>query len=189
MKDNESDIIRCDWANNSDLERHYHDTQWGKPVHDDSVLFKMLILEGMQAGLSWSTILKKMDTISQAFDNFDPHIIKDYDEKKVEELLQNPGIIRNRLKVLAVINNAKAYLELCKEFGSLDHYLWSYVNYSPIVNSWEAIDEVPNNTQLSDEISKDLKKRGFKFVGYTIIYAYMQGIGMVNDHLITCSYR
>lgn len=189
MKNNDRDTIRCDWANNGDLERHYHDTQWGKPVHDDSVLFKMLILEGMQAGLSWSTILKKMDTISQAFDNFDPHIIKGYDEKKVEELLQNPGIIRNRLKVLAVINNAKAYLELCKEFGSLNDYLWSYVNYSPIVNSWERIEEVPNNTQLSDEISKDLKKRGFKFVGSTIIYAYMQGIGMVNDHLITCSFR
>lgn len=182
-------IIRCDWANKGNLERHYHDTIWGKPVYDDRELFKMLILEGKQAGLSWSTILKKLDSLSEAFDDFDPYVIKNYDDKKIEELLQNKGVIRNRLKINAVINNAKAYLKLCEEFGSLNDYLWSYIDYSPILNLWETIEEVPTNTELSDEISKDLKQRGFKFVGSTIIYAYMQAIGMVNDHLVKCEFR
>ena len=159
-------IIRCDWANKSELEKKYHDEEWGIPVHDDKKLFKMLILEGKQAGLSWTTILSKMNTLCEAFDDFDPNIIIKYDDKKVENLLNNEGIIRNKLKINAVINNAKQYFKLCEEFGSLDKYLWAYV----------------------DKISKELKKRGFKFVGSTVIYAFMQAIGMVNDHLVTCSF-
>ena len=181
-------IIRCDWANKSELEKKYHDEEWGIPVHNDKKLFKMLILEGKQAGLSWTTVLSKMETLYEAFDDFDPNIIIKYDDKKVEELLKNEGVIRNKLKIDAVINNAKQYFKLCEEFGSLDKYLWAYVDNKPIKNSWTKIEEVPARTELSDKISKDLKKRGFKFVGSTIIYAFMQAIGMVNDHLVTCSF-
>lgn len=183
------EIRRCNWANKSELERKYHDEEWGIPVHDDKKLFKMLILEGKQAGLSWSTILSKMDSLCEAFDNFDPSIIIKYDEKKIENLLKNEGIIRNKLKINAVINNAKQYFKLCEEFGSLDKYLWAYVDNKSIKNSWKKIEDVPAKTALSDKISKDLKKRGFKFVGSTIIYAFMQAIGMVNDHLVTCSFH
>lgn len=186
MADNK---IRCDWAKKNDLERSYHDAHWGKPVHDDKVLFKMLILEGQQAGLSWSTILSKWETLCAAFDDFDPAILKDYDDKKIEALLKNEGIIRNRLKVNAAITNAKAYYKLCEEFGSLDKYLWGFVGNKQIVNSWSKIEEVPASTELSDTISKDLKKRGFKFVGSTTIYAYMQAVGLVNDHLLSCAFR
>lgn len=189
MKENEDNKIRCDWANKNDLEKYYHDTQWGKEVHDDYELFKILILEGKQAGLSWLTILSKMKTLCEAFDDFNPEIVRDYDEKKVEELMQNEGVIRNRQKINAVISNAKEYFKLCEEFGSLNEYLWKYVDYKPIKNSWQTIEEVPSSTELSDKISKDLKKRGFKFVGTTTIYAYMQAIGMVNDHLIKCEFR
>ena len=145
-------IIRCDWANKSELEQKYHDEEWGIPVHDDKKLFKMLILEGKQAGLSWTTILSKMDTLCEAFDDFDPNIIIKYDDKKVEKLLNNEGIIRNKLKINAVINNAKEYFRLCEEFGSLDTYLWSYVDNKPIKNSWTKIEEVPAKTNLSDKI-------------------------------------
>ena len=148
----------------------------------------MLILEGKQAGLSWTTVLSKMDTLYEAFDDFDPNIIIKYDGKKVENLLNNEGVIRNKLKIDTVINNAKQYFKLCEEFGSLDKYLWAYVENKPIKDSWTKIEEVPARTDLSDKISKDLKKRGFKFVGSTIIYAFMQAIGMVNDHLVTCSF-
>lgn len=183
----EHEIVRCHWANRSKLEEIYHDTQWGVPVHDDLVLFKMLILEGMQAGLSWLTILKKMDTLCQAFDHFDPHIMIDYDDKKVEALLKNDGIIRNRLKVNAAIHNAKVYFEIVRKYGSLDSFLWSYVDHTPIINHWTEMQQVPASTPLSDQISKDLKKLGFKFVGTTIVYAFMQSTGMVNDHLVSCS--
>ncbi len=183
-----NEIKRCDWAVKSELEQEYHDKVWGIPVHDDRKLFKMLILEGKQAGLSWSTILKKMDTLCEAFDDFDPAILVTYDDAKIESLLQNNGVIKNKLKVNAVVNNAKAYFKLCEEFGSLDNYLWKFVDNKPIVNAWTKIEDVPANTSISDAISKDLKKRGFKFVGTTIIYSFMQAVGMVNDHLVSCAF-
>lgn len=178
---------RCDWAV-GELDIEYHDTVWGRPEHDDQTLFEMLILEGMQAGLSWSTILKKREGMRVAFDQFDPHVIIHYTPEKVEELLQNPEIIRNRLKVNSLIQNAKSFLQVQQEFGSFDAYLWGFVNNIPIENAWEDISQVPASTPLSDLISKDMKKRGFKFIGTTIIYAYMQAIGMVNDHLCTCDF-
>lgn len=180
------EIKRCKWAEKTEIEKEYHDKKWGVPLHDERELFKMLILEGMQAGLSWLTILKKMDAFCEAFDNFDPAIIMNYDDKKIEELMQNSGIIRNKLKIKSAIGNSKAYFKLCEEFGSLDNYLWGYVDYKPIINSWDKQEDVPAKTELSDKISKDLKKRGFNFVGSKIIYAFMQSIGMVNDHLTCC---
>lgn len=183
-----TEIKRCDWATGSKLEQEYHDKEWGVPVHDDRKLFKLLILEGKQAGLSWATILKKMDTLCEAFDDFDPAILITYDEQKIETLLLNEGIIRNKLKVRAVVQNAAAYFKLCEEFGSLDHYLWSHVDHKPIVNAWNHTAEVPASSPLSEAISKDLKKRGFKFVGATTIYSLMQSIGMVNDHLTSCAF-
>ena len=184
----EKDVSRCDWAVRSRLEQEYHDNEWGLPVHDDKKLFKMLILEGKQAGLSWATILAKRNTLCTAFDDFDPAVLITYGEAKIEELLQDDGIIKNKQKIHAVINNAKAYFRLCEEFDSLDHYLWSFVNYRPIVNSWTRIEEIPSSTPISDAISGDLKKRGFKFVGTRTIYALMQSIGMVNDHLTSCAF-
>lgn len=181
------EMIRCDWAEKHKLDRDYHDKEWGRPVHDDRHLFKMLMLEGKQAGLSWHLILKRREALCAAFDDFDPAALITYDEKKVEELLQTEGVIRNRLKINAVISNAKAYFELCKNCGSLDSYLWSYVEFRPIQNAWKTQSEIPAKTGLSDVISKDMKKRGFKFVGSTILYAYMQSIGMVNDHLTGCA--
>lgn len=183
-----TEIIRCHWATKSKLEQEYHDTEWGVPVHDDRKLFKMLILEGKQAGLSWATILAKLETLCRAFDDFDPAVLITYDEAKVEALLQDNGIIKNRQKVHAVIHNAKAYFKLCEEFQTLDLYLWSFINHTPIVNSWTRVDQVPASTPLSDAISKDLKKRGFKFVGSTTVYAFMQATGMVNDHLTSCAF-
>lgn len=188
MKDGKQ-LTRCDWAVGktvSEEYQKYHDTQWGVPVHDDHVLFEMLILEGMQAGLSWATILAKRENFRKAFDNFEPEIIVQYDEKKVEELMQDAGIIRNRLKINSVITNARLFMEVQKEYGSFDKFLWSYVAYKPIINNWTELEQVPAKTELSDRISKDMKKMGFKFVGSTIVYAYMQSIGMVDDHLSTC---
>ena len=185
----DKELKRCAWGNQSDLEREYHDKQWGIPVFDDRELFKMLCLEGMQAGLSWFIILKKKAAICVAFDDFVPEIVADYDEEKVVSLLKNEKIIRNRLKIRAVIANAKAYFKLCEEFGSFSNYLWGFVNHTPIINSWNFITEVPVNTHLSDKISQDLKKRGFKFVGSTIVYSFMQAVGMVNDHLLDCDFR
>lgn len=182
-------IIRCDWANRTELEKQYHDTKWGKVVHNDNELFKMLILEGKQAGLSWALILSKMDTLCEAFDDFIPEKLVHYNEEKIEGLLHNNGIIKNRLKVNAVVHNAKMYFKLCEKYSSLDRFLWSYVDNKPIINNWEKLEDVPSSTALSDEISKQLKKEGFKFVGTTTIYALMQSIGMVNDHLVSCSFR
>lgn len=182
-------IVRCDWANKTELEKNYHDTCWGKPIHDDKELFKMLILEGKQAGLSWSTILTKMDTLCQAFENFDPKKLIKYNDEKIEKLLTNDGIIKNRLKINAVFHNAKMYFDLCIKYGSLDSFLWNYVDGETIMNQWEKIEEVPASSPLSDLISKDLKKEGFKFIGTTTIYAFMQSVGIVNDHLISCSFR
>ena len=177
---------RCDWAEGSEEEKKYHDEQWGIPVHDDRLLFEMLTLEGAQAGLSWSTILAKREGYKKAFDDFDVQKVAGYSQEKIEALLQNPEIVRNRLKVNATVNNAKIFLEVQEEFGSFDAYIWSFVKNKPIQNSWTNMSQVPANTPLSDTISKALKKRGFKFVGSTICYAFMQAIGMVNDHLVEC---
>ena len=182
-------VIRCSWANPANPRYlDYHDTEWGVPCHDETRLFEMLNLEGAQAGLSWETILNKRDTYRAAFDQWDAHKIAAYDAAKVAELLANPGIVRNRLKVAAAITNAQVYLRLVQEEGSLDQFLWAYVNGKPIVNNFQP-GEFPAKTELSDRLSKDLSKRGFKFVGSTIVYAYMQGIGMINDHAPACFCR
>ncbi len=183
------EITRCGWARREGLEQTYHDQVWGVPVHDDKALFKMLMLEGQQAGLSWSTILRKMGALCEAFDNFDPEIVALYDDAKVAALLQNPGIIRNRLKIRSAIENARAYFRLCEQYGSLDAFLWGYVGGVRVVNRWESLSQVPASTELSDRISKDLKKLGFKFVGSTIVYAFLQAVGIVNDHLTSCAFR
>lgn len=177
---------RCGWAISNPLEREYHDTEWGVPQHDDRMLFEMLILEGAQSGLSWSTILAKREGYKKAFDQFNAEKIAKYDDKKVEELVQDERIVRHRLKIQATINNAKCFLEVQKEFGSFDAYIWSFVEGKPMVNEWEMMSEVPTSTKESEAMSKDLKKRGFKYVGPTTCYAFMQAVGMVNDHLVSC---
>ncbi len=177
--------VRCHWAVKP-LDIVYHDTEWGVPQHDDRMLFEMLILEGAQAGLSWSTILAKRENYRRAFDNFDAAKIARYDDRKVAALLADAGIVRNRLKIAATIKNAHAFLAVQKEFGSFDKYLWSFVGGRPIVNRPRTSDDVPASTAESDAMSRDLLKRGFKFVGSTICYAFMQATGMVNDHRITC---
>lgn len=176
---------RCGWAKN-DLAIHYHDTEWGVPLHDDRGLFEFLILEGAQAGLSWDTILAKRDNYRKAFDNFDAAKVAKYSDARCAKLLLDPGIIRNRLKVASAVSNAKAFLKVQKEFGSFDTYIWDFVGGKPIVNKWREIGQVPAKTEVSDAVSNDLKKRGFNFVGSTIIYAMMQATGMVNDHLMSC---
>ena len=179
-------IRRCEWAGPDPIYVDYHDNEWGRPVHDDNKLFEMLILEGMQAGLAWITVLKKREAFRAAFDDFDPQKVALYDNTKVEELMANAGIIRNCAKINAAIGNARAFLEIQKEYGSFDRFLWSYVNGTPIVNTPESMADIPASTPLSDRISKDLKARGFKFVGSTIIYAFMQAVGIVDDHMIWC---
>lgn len=177
---------RCAWCGADPLYIEYHDTEWGVPLFNDDKLFEFLILETFQAGLSWITVLRKRENFRIAFDNFDYKKIVKYDENKFEELINNAGIIRNKLKIRATINNAKAFIEIQKEFGSFSKYIWKFVNNKPIVNQWENMDQIPAKTELSDIISKDLKKRGFKFVGSTVIYAHMQATGMVNDHSPSC---
>lgn len=177
---------RCPWAGDTQIYIDYHDNEWGRPVHDDRKLFEMLILEGAQAGLSWITVLKKREAYRQSFDNFDPSKVSQYDDAKVSELMNNPGIIRNRLKIQSTITNAEAFLEVVKTHGSFDKFIWAYVDNQPIDGQPKTLKDVPGSTPLSDKISKDLKKLGFKFVGSTIIYAFMQSIGMVNDHLSDC---
>jgi DNA-3-methyladenine glycosylase I len=177
--------VRCSWARNP-LAIAYHDKEWGTPVHDDRTLFEFLILEGAQAGLSWDTILQKRDNYRKAFDHFDPKKVAEYDAKKQKALLKNPGIIRNRLKIKSAVTNAKAFLAVQKEFGSFDKYIWQFVGGKPKVNSWQTGQKVPASTAESDAMSKDLKKRGFNFVGSTICYAFMQAVGMVNDHAVEC---
>lgn len=178
--------MRCEWCIGNDLYEKYHDEEWGIPEHDERMLFEMLILEGAQAGLSWLTVLRKRENYKKAFDNFDVNKISKYNDKKVEELLQNEGIIRNRLKIMSSIQNAKVFLAIQKEFGSFDKYIWGFVNNKPIKNKFKSLKEISAKTELSDKISKDLKKRGMNFVGSTIIYAYLQSIGIVNDHIISC---
>jgi DNA-3-methyladenine glycosylase I len=179
------EIIRCPWPKQENMIR-YHDEEWGVPVHDDRRLFEFLILEGAQAGLSWQTVLNKRENYRAALDLFDAEKIARYGDKKIAELLANPGIIRNRLKVAATIQNAKSFLKVREEFGSFDKYLWRFVGGKPIVNRRKSMKEVPTRTEISDAMSKDLLQRGFKFVGSTICYAHMQATGMVNDHLVTC---
>ncbi|WP_298116680.1 DNA-3-methyladenine glycosylase I [Flavobacterium sp.] len=178
--------FRCAWCEKDDLYRDYHDNEWGKPVYDDDKLFEFLVLETFQAGLSWYTILKKRDNFRKAFDNFDYKKVANYDEEKVQELLQDAGIIRNKLKVRGTISNAIAFMEVQKEFGSFSKYIWNFTDEKPIENNRKSLKEVPATTPLSDKISKDLKKRGFKFVGSTVVYAHMQATGMVNDHVVDC---
>jgi len=178
--------IRCPWPTDIPIYLDYHDNEWGRPVHDDRRLFEMLCLEGAQAGLSWITVLKKRENYRKAFDGFDPEKIDLYDDAKIEELMANEGIIRNRLKINSVIVNAKLFLEIQKRHGSFDKFIWSYVDFKPVAGHWERFEDMPLTTPISDKISKDLKKLGFKFVGSTIIYSFMQATGMVNDHFKNC---
>jgi DNA-3-methyladenine glycosylase I len=181
-----SSVNRCPWVGEDPLYIEYHDTEWGLPLHNDLRLFEMLILEGAQAGLSWITILRKREAYRAAFDGFDPAAVACYDETKIAELLDNPGIVRNQLKIRAAVTNAQAYLAVQDEFGSFDKYIWGFVDGQPIINRWGPGDSLPAETPLSQAISKDLKARGFKFVGPTIMYAHMQSTGMVNDHRTDC---
>lgn len=177
---------RCAWVGNDPLYIAYHDLEWGVPVHDDRHMFEFLILEGAQAGLSWATILKKRENYRAAYDGFDPELVASYGEEKLAALLANPGIVRNKLKILASIQNARAFLAIQREFGSFDAYIWRFVGGKPIRNAWRTVAEIPARTPESDALSKDLRLRGFKFVGSTICYAHMQAVGMVNDHTIDC---
>lgn len=179
----------CPWAAQDKLYRDYHDTEWGLPLHDDQKLFELLVLEGMQAGLSWLTILRKRENFRRSFDEFDPRIVSGYGDDKISALMQDPGIVRNRLKIRAAISNARAFLEVCQEFGSFDRYLWSWVGGRPIINQFQSITDIPASTGLSDRISHDLVRRGFKFAGTTICYALMQSAGLVWDHLASCHCR
>lgn len=181
-----SELIRCGWSSSDPLTRDYHDREWGVPVHDDRKLFEMLILEGAQAGLSWITILRKRENYRAAFDRFDAGKIARYDARRRRTLLANPGIVRNRLKIEATTANARAFLAAQKEFGSFDTYIWQFVGGTPIQNRWKSLNDLPAKTAQSDLMSKDLKRRGFRFVGSTICYAFMQAVGMVNDHVMSC---
>ena len=180
------EIIRCGWSEKDDLYRKYHDEEWGKPVYDDATIFEFLVLESFQAGLSWYMILKKRENFKIAFDHFNYQKIALYPDEKIEELMNNAGIVRNKLKILATINNAQQFIEVQKEFGSFSKYIWDFVDEKPIVNHPKTLAEVPATTEISDELSQDLKKRGFKFLGSTVMYAHMQATGMVNDHLTNC---
>ena len=177
---------RCPWCGNDELYVRYHDEEWGVPVHDDRKHFEFLVLESGQAGLSWLTILRKRENYRKAYDNFDPVKVSQYNDAKIEELMQNAGIIRNRRKIEASINNAKRFLEIQKEFGSFDNYIWSFVDNKAVKNHWNDITEVPATSELSDKVSKDLKNRDFKFLGSTIVYAHLQATGLINDHLVGC---
>lgn len=179
-------MIRCPWCGNDELYVKYHDEEWGVPVYDDRKHFEFLVLESAQAGLNWLTILKKRENYRKAYDGFDPLKVSQYDDNKIEELMKNSGIIRNRRKIEASINNAKRFLEIQKEFGSFDNYIWGFVDKRSVKNNWNDIKEVPATSELSDKVSKDLKKRGFKFLGSTIVYAHLQATGIINDHLVSC---
>jgi len=179
-------VDRCKWANHHELLKVYHDKEWGLPIHEDKALYECLVLQGTQAGLSWMTILKKRDNYRKAFDNFDYEKIAKYGSEKIEELMNNSGIIRNRLKINSAVSNAKALLEAQKEFGSFENYIWKFTNHKPLIHGFKAYSEIPASTEVSEIMSKDLKKRGFKFIGPTICYAFMQAAGMVNDHVISC---
>jgi DNA-3-methyladenine glycosylase I len=179
-------IVRCPWSANDKLYQKYHDKEWGVPIHNDRKLFEFLLLEGFQAGLSWRTILTKRPNFRKAFDTFDFNKIAKYDKRKINSLMKDAGIIRNQLKINSAVTNAKAFIKVRKEFGTFDKYIWGFVNGKPIKNKFKTLKELPAKTELSDLISKDLKNRGFNFVGSTIVYAHMQATGMVNDHLTSC---
>lgn len=182
--------MRCPWADEAEpIYVAYHDNEWGKPTYDDQQLFEMLCLEGAQAGLSWITILKKRETYREVFDQFVAEKIIQYDQQKINQLMKNPGIIRNRLKINAFICNAQAYLTIRQKYGTFSSYIWSFVDGKPLINHWETMEDVPTQTERSNDMSKQLKKDGFKFVGPTICYAFMQATGMVNDHLTSCKYK
>jgi len=183
---NRTTLTPCPWAGQTPLYQSYHDQEWGVPVHDDRKLFEFILLEGAQAGLSWSTILNKREAYRHAFDNFDVHKVARYGARKKQSLLENQGIVRNRLKIESAVGNAVAYIKIQEEFGSFDKWLWRYVEGTPITNRFETMDQILPTTAISDALSVDLKKRGFKFVGSTIMYAFMQAVGMVNDHLVSC---
>jgi DNA-3-methyladenine glycosylase I len=179
-------ITRCEWNLNDILLTGYHDEEWGEPLHDDRMLFEFLALDGMQAGLSWNTILRKRGNFRQAFDNFEIEVVAGYGDAKIQELLANPGIVRNKAKINAIIHNANRTLEICQKFGSLDAYLWGFTGGKTIQNSWQTISQIPATSPISDAMSKDMIGRGFKFCGSTILYAFMQAAGMVNDHIVAC---
>ena len=181
-----TDLNRCPWCGNDELYVKYHDEEWGVPVHDDKKHFEFLVLESAQAGLSWITILRKRENYRKAYDGFDPVRVAQYDEKKIGELMQNPGIIRNRRKIEASINNARCFLKIREEFGSFDKYIWSFVDNKPVKNHWTDISQLPARSELSDRVSRDLQARGFKFLGSVIIYSHLQATGLINDHLISC---
>jgi len=183
---NEQELTRCPWCEEADLYRRYHDEEWGVPVHDDRRHYEFLVLESAQAGLSWSTILKKRENYRKAYRGFDPKVVARFTARDIERLLDNAGIVRNRLKIESSINNAKRFLEVQEEFGSFDNYLWGFVEGKPLINKWKTLSEIPAKTDLSDSVSKDMKRRGFGFVGSTIIYAHLQAVGVVNDHLLSC---
>jgi len=184
-QDGKTQPVRCGWATN-ELSMRYHDREWGVPVHDDRTLFEFLILEGAQAGLSWNTILHKRENYRAAFDGFDPELVARYGGRKIQQLLRDPGIVRNRLKIASAVENAQSFLRVQQEFGAFDGYIWQMVGGKPRVNSWKSLSQVPARTLESDAMSQDLKRRGFKFVGSTICYAFMQAVGMVNDHVVSC---
>ena len=186
VKKEKNNLIRCEWCGKDPLYIRYHDKVWGVPVHSDKKLFEFLVLEGAQAGLSWITVLKKQTGYKKAFNNFDFNSVAKYNENKILELINNKDIIRNELKIRSAVKNAQAFIELRKEFGTFNKYIWSFVDYKPVENGWVTLDSIPSKTPLSDEISKELKNRGFNFVGSTICYAFMQAVGMVNDHVVDC---
>ena len=186
MPEKKMPMKRCEWADKSELEQSYHDNEWGVALHDDRRLFEFLVLEGAQAGLSWSTILRKREGYRKAFDFFDVRKVARYSEADISRLLSNPEIVRNMLKINAAVANARAVLQVQEQFGSFDHYVWQFVNGKPIQNAWKRMADIPSRTPESEAMSKDLQKRGFKFVGATICYAFMQAIGMVNDHVVSC---
>lgn len=182
----QDDKKRCGWSEASDLEIAYHDSEWGVPLHDDRTHFEFIVLDGAQAGLSWRTILRKRARYQEVFDNFEPEIVARYTKRKIEKLLSDPGIVRNRLKVESAVRNAKAFLKVQAEFGSFDDYIWGFVDGKTIQNTWRTMKDIPAKTPLSDTVSKDMKDRGFNFVGSTIVYAYLQSAGLVNDHIVSC---
>jgi DNA-3-methyladenine glycosylase I len=181
--------MRCSWCESSELYIKYHDEEWGKPVHNDRVHFEFLVLESAQSGLSWITILKKRENYRKEYSNFQPEEVSKYDESKVLKMLENPGIVRNRKKIEASINNAKRFLDIQSEFGSFDKYIWNFVSNKVVRNPWKTLEELPGKSELSEKIAKDLKKRGFKFLGSTTVYSYLQAVGIVNDHLESCDFK
>lgn len=182
-------VKRCEWAGNDPLYIAYHDHEWGRPLHDDNKLFELLILEGMQTGLAWIIVLRKREAFREAFDFFDPQKVAEYTDEKIEALMENRGIIRHRGKITAAIGNAKAFLQIREEYGSFDRFIWGYVNNTPIVNRANSLSELPTSTPLSEKISKDLKKRGFRFVGPTVIYSFLQAAGLIDDHMAWCPFH